>query len=44
MTAPRFARIPKVLETPKGKEMNEDIENLARLRSLATTVRGNPTR
>ncbi len=34
MTAPRFAKIPKVLETPKGKEMNEDIENLALLRAL----------
>lgn len=34
MTAPRFARIPKVIETPKGKEMQEDIENLTRLRSL----------
>jgi len=34
MTAPRFAKIPKVLETPKGKEMKEDIENLARLRGL----------
>jgi deoxyribonuclease-4 len=35
MTAPRFAKIPKVLETPKGKEMVEDIENLRVLRSLA---------
>jgi deoxyribonuclease-4 len=35
MTAPRFAKIPKVLETPKGKEMAEDVENLAVLRSLA---------
>jgi deoxyribonuclease-4 len=34
MTAPRFAKIPKVLETPKGKEMKEDIENLATLRGL----------
>lgn len=34
MTAPRFARIPKVLETPKGKEMLEDVENLAILRAL----------
>ncbi|MEA3210786.1 MAG: deoxyribonuclease [Chthoniobacter sp.] len=37
MTAPRFAKIPKVLETPKGKEMKEDLENLARLRSLRAT-------
>jgi deoxyribonuclease-4 len=35
MTAPRFAQVPKVLETPKGKEMKEDIENLAVLRGLA---------
>ena len=34
MTAPRFANIPKVLETPKGKDMHEDIENMARLREL----------
>ena len=31
----RFAAIPKVLETPKGKELAEDRENLAVLRSLA---------
>ena len=35
MTAPRFAKVPKVLETPKGKEMKEDIANLAVLRELA---------
>ncbi|HEX5175848.1 MAG TPA: deoxyribonuclease IV [Chthoniobacteraceae bacterium] len=34
MSAPRFARIPKVLETPKGKEMVEDVENLKTLRNL----------
>ncbi|HEV7868489.1 MAG TPA: deoxyribonuclease IV [Chthoniobacteraceae bacterium] len=34
MTAPRFAKIPKVLETPKEKEMKEDVENLAVLRGL----------
>lgn len=34
MTAPRFAKIPKVLETPKAKDMHEDVENLARLRAL----------
>lgn len=34
MTAPRFVKIPKVLETPKGEEMKEDIENLALLRGL----------
>ena len=35
MRAPRLAAIPKVLETPKGKEMKEDVENMAVLRSLA---------
>ena len=28
MTAPRFATIPKVLETPKEKDLAEDVENL----------------
>lgn len=37
MTAPRFGKIPKVLETPKGKEMLEDIENLATLRGLSAS-------
>jgi hypothetical protein len=27
--------VPKVLETPKGKEMLEDVENLSVLRGLA---------
>jgi deoxyribonuclease-4 len=30
----RFRRIPKVLETPKGKELKEDVENMRTLRSL----------
>ena len=30
----RFRKIPKVLETPKGKEMREDVENLRTLRAL----------
>lgn len=30
----RFRKIPKVLETPKGKELLEDIENMKTLRSL----------
>ena len=34
MTAPRFHGIPRVLETPKGKEMTEDVENMAILRGL----------
>lgn len=36
MQQPRFRKIPKVLETPKGKEMKEDVENMALLRSLMT--------
>ena len=34
MNEPRLASIPKVLETPKGREMREDMENLAILRGL----------
>jgi len=34
MQQPRFRKIPKVLETPKGKEMLEDVENMALLRGL----------
>ena len=34
MRDPQFRQIPKVLETPKGKDMAEDVVNLARLRSL----------
>jgi deoxyribonuclease-4 len=30
----RFRKIPKVLETPKGKDLREDVENLKTLRSL----------
>ncbi len=30
----RFAALPFIIETPKGKDMAEDIENLALLRSL----------
>ena len=31
----RFRKIPKVLETPKGKDLREDVMNLKTLRSLA---------
>ncbi len=31
----RFRKIPKVLETPKGKELLEDVENMRTLRELA---------
>lgn len=30
----RFELVPKILETPKSDDLHEDIENLARLRSL----------
>ena len=30
----RFRKIPKVLETPKGKDLAEDVENMKTLRSL----------
>ena len=35
MRSRRLAHIPKVLETPKGKEMREDVTNLTTLRRLA---------
>ena len=35
----RFRKIPKVLETPKGKELHEDVENMKRLRALLETSR-----
>jgi deoxyribonuclease-4 len=31
---PRFKKHPGCLETPKGKDLKEDVENLARLRAL----------
>jgi deoxyribonuclease-4 len=34
MRDPRFRKIPKVLETPKGKELREDVVNLKTLRGL----------
>lgn len=34
MNDPRFVRIPKILETPKGPEMKEDVENMRVLREL----------
>ena len=35
MRSPRFRKIPKVLETPKGKDLAEDVMNLKTLRRLA---------
>ena len=34
MHDPNLARIPKVLETPKGKDLAEDRQNLQLLRGL----------
>jgi deoxyribonuclease-4 len=34
MRHPRFRKIPKVLETPKGKDLREDVMNLRTLRKL----------
>jgi deoxyribonuclease-4 len=36
----RFRKIPKVLETPKGKDLREDVENLKTLRELTETKSG----
>jgi deoxyribonuclease-4 len=35
----RFRKIPKVLETPKGKDLGEDVINLKTLRRLMATAR-----
>ena len=35
MSTPRFRKIPKVLETPKGEDLAEDVTNLKTLRGLA---------
>lgn len=34
MNDPRLANIPKILETPKGPDLHEDVENMRLLRSL----------
>ncbi len=34
MNDPRFVNIPKILETPKGPEMKEDVENMRVLKEL----------
>ena len=39
MRSRRLAKIPKVLETPKGDDMREDVENLTTLRGLLETKR-----
>jgi deoxyribonuclease IV len=35
----RLGKVPKVLETPKGKDLREDVENLKTLRGLIETKR-----
>jgi endonuclease IV len=35
MRSPQFSKIPKVLETPKGEDLVEDVMNLKTLRRLA---------
>jgi deoxyribonuclease-4 len=37
MNDPRFARIPKILETDKSEDMHEDVENMEVLRSLVSS-------
>ena len=37
MRSPRFSKIPKVVETPKGKDLAEDVMNLKTLRGLTNT-------
>jgi len=34
MNDTRFEHIPKILETPKGDDMKEDVENMMVLKSL----------
>ena len=38
---PRFKNHPGCLETPKSEDLHEDVQNLATLRSLAKSGRGN---
>jgi endonuclease IV len=34
----RLANIPKILETPKGEDLKEDIENLDTLKNLVDKI------
>jgi deoxyribonuclease-4 len=34
MNDDRFRAVPKILETPKGPEMKEDVKNMRLLRSM----------
>jgi deoxyribonuclease-4 len=40
MNDDRFKKVPKVLETPKGKDLAEDVVNLTLLRSLSNGTAG----
>ena len=40
----RFAGTPKILETPKGEDLKEDMMNLATLRSLVSRGRARSSR
>jgi deoxyribonuclease-4 len=42
MRHPRFRKIPKVLETPKGKDLREDVVNLKTLGRLTEVSRRSP--
>ena len=44
MNEPRFRKVPKVLETPKGKELKEDAVNLRTLRKLIAFPPPSPER
>lgn len=39
MRDPRFKHLPKVLETPKGKDLSEDVANMAALRGLMQSAK-----
>ena len=39
MNDPRFVDLPKILETPKGPEMEEDVENMRVLRRLIESTK-----
>lgn len=41
MNDERFQRVPKILETPKGPDMKEDVENMSVLRGLVSRKHGN---
>ena len=44
VTDPRFATMPMTLETPKGKDLAEDVTNIGILRKLAASPAANPAK